>query len=870
MRLKNILVFTLFLFISSQAATDWAGLQNTLIKYYRYQRSGLASGNPYNPFYTTTGSGTDANKYPHWYDAADGGWYDAGDFVKFGLPMGFSVYCMLKGYDAFTDPDCYSDNNSWSTIGTKDNIPDILNEAKVGTDYLIKAVISSSSIIRDIGTGTTDHQAITESGYGNSTRTYSSRPATYCDGADVPAYYAAALALMSILYKPYSTTYSDSCLTKAKLAYTYASSKSAVCTEQSDGSTTYYACTQYKDKLACAAIELYRATGTASYLTAAKTYFSSLSPHYDVLSFGYAGDLASYTLARNGDSTTTGSYSYLSSSVSMEISRIVGGNVLVTGASVNTTDWGVCATVGNAAFSAALLYNLTGDVKYKNFALQQLNWLSGSGSYSKSWITQSGSNYPNHPHHRNDYNLSSVARLTGGVVSGPTSSCSATDKSTCSWSFTDDASQYKYTETALNYGCGAIGACALMRWLAKTTDTVVVDTGLSATPASLDLTSGSETITATLAKSASWTVVLKGATSGATKKYTGTGTKISITGWKGDADAGKFTCEVVNVSLDTATMKVWNVQRLSYAATTFNITNVAVTAFGANDKVVDNFEDTILLTNTLSGTWSLFYDKGDSISGGASGKPSILSDSGRNSAKGIYFTLVRNTGATCASGPYAGIRTTFNAAGSAVNLGSADTIMFDIKPKVANTSLYVELEQSNITDKAYFSYPLTLGVAGSWVRVYIPFSSLTQPSWKTSTATLATNKAVALRFTGYGKGTGLFSLDNIYISNLNITSNSIRSDAALKIAHGKNAVDFYKTAQGSISYGLFMDNADGKEINAELFDCLGKKIMSYNVDNYKSGKLVNINCNLHAGIYFLRHTVADTKKAVIATFMVNK
>jgi len=77
--------------------------------------------------------------------------------MKFGLPLGFAVYCMLKGYDAFPDVACYDDNNSWSVIGTKDNIPDILNEAKVGTDWMIKAVISASQVARDVGNGPTDH-----------------------------------------------------------------------------------------------------------------------------------------------------------------------------------------------------------------------------------------------------------------------------------------------------------------------------------------------------------------------------------------------------------------------------------------------------------------------------------------------------------------------------------------------------------------------------------------------------------------------------------------------------------------------------------------------------------------------------------------
>jgi hypothetical protein len=69
---------------------------------------------------------------------------------------------------------------------------------------------------------------------------------------------------------------------------------------------------------------------------------------------------------------------------------------------------------------------------------------------------------------------------------------------------------------------------------------------------------------------------------------------------------------------------------------------------------------------------------------------------------------------------------------------------------------------------------------------------------------------------------------------------------------------------------LFMDNVDGSKITAEVFDCLGKKITSYKIDKYQRGKVVSIDCKLHGGVYFLKHTIDQTGKAVIVTFMVNK
>jgi len=851
MRLKSFCIFALLLFVPLYSQ-DWPTLQNTLIKFYRYQRSGLnpttanPTGNPYNPFYTTTGTGADAGHYPHWKDAAgtvplDGGFYDAGDFMKFGLPLGFSVYCLLKGYDAFPDPACYDDFNSLSAIGTKDNIPDILNEAKVGTDYIIKAVISSTQIVQTVGNGQNDHGALTESGYGNSTRT-APRPVSYCTGADVPGFYAAALALMSILYQPYDAAYAATCLQKAVTAYTFAIAHPSICAEQTDPSTgaPFYTSATYQDKLACAAIELYRATKTATYLTAAKTYFAAVSqPHYDVLGYAHCSDLAAFELYRSGkDTAAIGS---LVGNVSTELGRVVkAGTNFVGGATVNATNWGTCRTVGNAAFTAALLYMINGDVGTKSFAIQQIQWLAGISPYTRSWITQYGTNFPQNPHSRNDINLRPV-RLTGGVVSGPTAdNCTGTDKSGCGWSFTDNNNIYKNTECALDYGCGAIGAIAFIRWTAKTTDTIRIDSAVAATPAKLDMTTQSETITGLLSQSTSWTVILKGQTSKAIKTYTGTGTKILIQNWKGDIDAGSnaFTVERVSVYLDTTKMKIWNVQRANSTTTYFDIINVPVKAWGVSDIEVDNFEDTAVFTNLLGGKWSGFCDASDGVPGGVSSAPVISTDSGKGSAKGLYFSLGRSAGATNGSGPYAGIRTTFNAQGSSVSMGNADTIMFDIKPLASGDSIWVELEQSDITDKAYFGTKVTMGAAGAWVRIYLPMASLTQPAWKTTAKTLNTKKAVSVRFVGYGAGSGRYVIDNLRISNLSITANAVKNGPKRTASGGARNVEFYAVSPASISYGIFLKGIEGKTIAAQLFDCLGKNITSYQLKDYKTGSVV--------------------------------
>jgi endoglucanase len=78
-----------------------------------------------------------------------GGWHDAGDNLKFTITTAYSAYTLLKGYDAF--PNSYEDIDDKDFSGNPNGIPDILDEVKIGTDWLIKAHYTTSKLISRIG-----------------------------------------------------------------------------------------------------------------------------------------------------------------------------------------------------------------------------------------------------------------------------------------------------------------------------------------------------------------------------------------------------------------------------------------------------------------------------------------------------------------------------------------------------------------------------------------------------------------------------------------------------------------------------------------------------------------------------------------------
>jgi endoglucanase len=836
MRWLAIVLTTVFVV---NAQTDYKQLHNLLIKFYGFQRAGDKAKDIKNPFYTKTPA-------PHSQDGGStdlsGGWYDAGDFVKFGLPFGFTTYCLLKGYDVF--PRAYDDLDSWDYKGAADQIPDILGEVKVATDYMIKAVISSTSMVTDVGNGTQDHQALSEDGYANSSRT-SPRQATTGTGADVAGLNAASLALMSTLYKKYDSAYSAKCLAKAKEAYTFGKANQKFSTQQNNGE--FYKANSWEDKMAAAAIELYRATKTESYLTDAKAFIAKVGSHYFVLGYADCGDLAYFEIKRQTGESVEGPWL---TDVAFTMNRKViaaSASALIKGAFINS-DWGNAGKAGSAAFSAGLAFTITGDSKYLDFARSQVHWVAGLAPSTQSYVVGFG-NGPTAPHHRNDNTIgkSSGPRLKGGVVSGPSPSGTfdPAKPEAANWSFNgSDVNNYKNTEVALDYNAGMVGAVAFLRdYDNPPAGMIRITEALKVAPGNVDLNTAPAAITATFEATQSWKLILTGRTSKATKTFSGSGKAISLS-WKGEVETGAFQVgEQIDVVIDMANIASYHEIR---ARTSFFLIGALKEDFKATDILVDDFEDGDAL-NSQKATWAIFNDKyagGTSYTNPAAIASSIIAKEGEGATKGISIRLIASAGP---KRPMVGIKSPFNATGTAVSLGKASGLVFDIKAAVGD-SLRVELEQGDITDSAYNGKTIQFA-SDAWMRVRIPFSTLTQPDWKTAAKPVNTGNAISVRFTKYGEGNVRFNLDNFRIENLEIGGAPIRVGSS----NAKAPKKFL--SQGHSYY--FVPPAEANW-TLEVTDLFGRVLGKKGLGKIGLSTWIDLKgMNLSPGLYFLRHTASD-------------
>lgn len=194
-----------------------------------------------------------------------GGFYDAGDHVKFGLPFAFSMSMLAWG--AVENRAAYADSGQ---------LPHLLANLRHGTDWIIKAHPSPNVVYGQVGAGNPDH-----AWWGSAEVMPMSRPSykvdSSCPGSDLAGEYAAAMASASMVFKDTDPTYSATLLTHAKQLYSFADTyrgKYSSCI--TDAASFYNSWSGYQDELVWGAIWLHRATGDASYLTKAKTEYQKL------------------------------------------------------------------------------------------------------------------------------------------------------------------------------------------------------------------------------------------------------------------------------------------------------------------------------------------------------------------------------------------------------------------------------------------------------------------------------------------------------------------------------------------------------------------------------------------------------------------
>ncbi|MBO4495216.1 MAG: glycoside hydrolase family 9 protein [Clostridiales bacterium] len=381
-----------------------------------------------------------------------GGWFDAGDNVKFNLPMAYSA--AVLGWSVYEDKDAYVESNQLDYA---------LGNIRWANEYFIRCHPSDEVFYYQVGNGSQDH---TWWGPAECVSYQMSRP-SYCVTADKPGSAvtgeaAASLAVSSLVFKEVDPAFSKLCLEHAISLYAFADKyKSDAGYTAAEG--FYNSWSGFYDELSWAGVWLYRATGDNSYLDKAKEYYSKAGQDYkwslcwDDVHIGAAVLLAQETgestyssaVEKNLDFWTTGTSD--------------GERITYTPKGLAWLDsWGSLRYATTTAFVATVYSEWEGCPSekkdtYWNFAVSQADYALGSTGFS--YMIGFGDSYPVHPHHRtaqgsyaDNMNTPSESRhiLCGALVGGPDASDG----------YTDEVSNYNTNEVACDYNAGFTGLLA--------------------------------------------------------------------------------------------------------------------------------------------------------------------------------------------------------------------------------------------------------------------------------------------------------------------------------------------------------------------------------------------------------------------------
>ncbi|VVB14828.1 unnamed protein product [Arabis nemorensis] len=192
-----------------------------------------------------------------------GGYYDAGDAIKFNFPMSFAMTML-----------------SWSVIeySAKYEAAGELNHVKQlikwGTDYFLKTFNSSADtiyqMVTQVGSGNTDGPNVVPNDHYCWMRPEDidyQRPVSICYSScsDLAAEMAASLASASIVFKD-DKVYSRKLVHGAKTLHEFAKSSKGRYSPNSQESSKFYNSSMYWDELIWGGAWMYFATGNVTYL----------------------------------------------------------------------------------------------------------------------------------------------------------------------------------------------------------------------------------------------------------------------------------------------------------------------------------------------------------------------------------------------------------------------------------------------------------------------------------------------------------------------------------------------------------------------------------------------------------------------------
>lgn len=343
------------------------------------------------------------------------GWYDAGDFNKYVVPISSSISQLLFAYEQFPE---YFDTQNLNIPESGNGIPDILNESLWALRWLFT--------MQDPDDGGVYHK-LTASNFQGTVMPANTSATRYVvmKGTGATLDFAAVMAQAARIYEPFLPDFADSALAAAKEAWAWGLSNPSVAYNQGSLSnpaisTGSYGDGSFGDEKFWASSELYITTNDDSY------YNSGGWNGSGVVGWNSVRALGLFSLVHHRKNLTAVGLSDTASTkqaaINIANSYLTQGNNSAYKSPFGFTGghyfWGSNGFAGNIGLSMLYAYRLTGEQKYYDSSIDVMDYLLGRNGVDHSYVTGFGDRPPRAIHHRQSQADGIAAPVPGWVAGG--------------------------------------------------------------------------------------------------------------------------------------------------------------------------------------------------------------------------------------------------------------------------------------------------------------------------------------------------------------------------------------------------------------------------------------------------------------------
>lgn len=369
-------------------------IRDSLSLFFKVQRCGATNPVLHQPCHLS-----DSYKLIGYKDSSardlTGGWHDAGDYIKFLKTTAYTTYLLMFSYQF--------DESKFSYDLNKNNVPDILEEAKIGLDWLIRCNVNNETLVVQVQ-DENDHTVGWRLPENDSLQF--TRPAFVNIAKSTIGYYAATLALASKIWKEkfYDDKFSEQCLIIAEKFYSLKDNVQDVDTTFSN----HYPEKDFNGKLALAAIELFNSTRKDQYLKDALEYGEKAGADF-WWSVSDINSLAHFSIAKFNPEFAN----YIKQNLIQSLNH---SNKELYNEGLDYS-WGTTNTFLGISLQSLLYKKLTGSNEFDSLAIFQRDYVLGKNPWGISFIYNIGTKFSENLH--SQIAFFNKGYLPGGLSAGP-------------------------------------------------------------------------------------------------------------------------------------------------------------------------------------------------------------------------------------------------------------------------------------------------------------------------------------------------------------------------------------------------------------------------------------------------------------------